>query len=335
MNFRSPLPAILLFILLPLSAPAAAQEINFLERLPTDQLDVRPPATRVSGTPGNIRIIDRSCRALPEEGLRRRIVDTAIQEWAYFGFSVDNLADTSIEELEPRDEFGRRIFERVPEAQAIRVADSIAGYWAATPDSNWIIEQQNGFWQEAGIGSRWRYFWSAAFISWVMCESGLAERAQFARAIAHHTYIDQAIRARDGLDQRAVYTAYDTGEAEIVPGDMLCRGSRPAYESIAERRRQLGQGARTHCDIVVKVDEAAGLISAIGGNVRGSVRLKLLPAGEAASGNLAPVPYFGRNIFSHLKLNAEPIEANALDNSPSMQVVESQGMQRALAGHGR
>ena len=110
---------------------------------------------------------------------------------------------------------------------------------------------------------------------------------QFQRAIAHHAYIDQAIRARDGRVPQAAFAAYDMGEAPIAPGDLLCSARRPVYRAIADRRRQMGNGARTHCDIVVKVDEARERILVIGGNVRGVVALKLLkaqrPTGKAAS----------------------------------------------------
>lgn len=126
----------------------------------------------------------------------------------------------------------------------------------------------------------------------------------FQRAIAHHTYIDQAIRARDGLEPQAAFTAYDVGEAPIQPGDLLCRGTRPAYRNLAQRREHMGEGARTHCDIVVELDESAGHIHVIGGNVQGSVRKKILPGGIAGTGHFSPLPYGDRMIFSHLKLRA-------------------------------
>ena len=112
--------------------------------------------------------------------------------------------------------------------EAARVAASIAGYWAATPDSGWILQRQNASWRSQGLGARWRNAWSAAFISWIMCESGLGEAKQFQRVIAHHSYIDQAIQARRHGSPEAAYVAFDVGEVPVEPGDMLCRGSRPA-----------------------------------------------------------------------------------------------------------
>ncbi|MGB4247747.1 MAG: DUF2272 domain-containing protein [Pseudohongiellaceae bacterium] len=292
------------------------QQLSPLPRLSTEQLDVTPPSARVTGTPGSMRIIDRSCRSLPLSDVRRRIVNAAAQEWAYFGFSIDEQAA-----IQPPPSSQRRRGPGMSSEDATRLADSIAGFWAATPESDWILERQNQNWETNGTGARWRDAWSAAFISWVMCESGLGDTAQFKRAIAHHTYIDQAILASDGRDTSAVFTAHEPGTREIVPGDMLCRGSRPAYRTIAERRAQLGVGARTHCDIVVKVDESNGKIMVIGGNVRGSVRLKVFPAVRDGSEPLRPLGDNGRILFAHLSLKADAIEGEALDNSPSVQML--------------
>ena len=298
-------------------ASLQAQPTESLDRLPADVLDVRSPIERVVGTPGSMRITDRSCRSMPLSDVRRRIVDTAVQEWAYFGFSVDD------QQQSPSQQMQRSTFPRMNAGEGARVASSIAGYWAATPDSDWILQRQNANWNAEGAGARWRHAWSAAFISWVMCESGLAEPAQFRRAIAHHTYIDQAIRATDGLDNRAVFTAYDPGQAAIEPGDLLCRGSRPNYRTLAERRSQLGDGARTHCDIVVKVDTHAQKIMVIGGNVRGSVRMKVMAAAQHTGQALRPLSDNGRALFAHLKLEAPSIALNALDETPTLQVFPS------------
>ena len=102
--------------------------------------------------------------------------------------------------------------------------------------------------------------------------------------------------------------------------DLLCSARRPAYRSIAERRRQMGVGARTHCDIVVKVDPSRRRILAIGGNVRGAVSLKLLPAADGPDGSLRPLAG-RRRIFAHLKLRAPSIAADALDHTPTMRAV--------------
>jgi hypothetical protein len=305
------------------AASLQAQPSESLDRLPADVLDVRSPIERVVGTPGSMRITDRSCRSMPLSDVRRRIVDTAVQEWAYFGFGVDDQLQAQPFPASPSQPMQRGTFPRMSAGEGARVASSIAGYWAATPDSDWILQRQNANWNAEGTGARWRHAWSAAFISWVMCESGLGETAQFRRAIAHHTYIDQAIRATDGLDNSAVFTAYDPGQAAIEPGDLLCRGSRPSYRTLAERRSQLGDGARTHCDIVVKVDTQAQKIMVIGGNVRGSVRMKVMPAAQDNGQALRPLSDNGRALFAHLKLEAPSIALNALDETPTLKAFPS------------
>ena len=300
-----------------ISSDGFAQQTPF-DRLSPELLDVVPPSARVSGALGEMSIRQTSCETRPTTDVRRRIVDVAVQEWGFFGF---NVVDQTIQERrDPRTPGTRGRRPRLNAAESARIADSIGGYWAVTPDGSWIIDRQNGRWNgSASITSRWRDAWSAAFVSWVMCEGGLGDRSQFRRAIAHHTYIDQAIRARDGGEPQAAFTAYDAGEAAIEPGDLLCTGSRPGYRTIAERRRQMGVGARTHCDIVVKVDNASERILTIGGNVGGSVTMKLQPATRTQDNLLRPLARGRRPVFAHLKLRADSIEADALDNSPTIK----------------
>jgi len=307
-----------------------------LDRLAPDVFDVVPPSALVRGAPGRMTIIQApACRTLSTEETRRRIVDVAVQEWGFFGFQVVDRTNSSTDDndgvasgdagqgggFSPDPARGPQRRPRPSVQESARVAASIAGYWAVTPEGSWIVERQNDSWKgPRGVAARWNAPWSAAFISWVMCEAGLGGRSQFQRAVAHHTYIDQAIRARDGRGSEAAFVAYDTGEAEIAPGDLLCSSRRPTYRTIAERRRQMGVGARSHCDIVVKVDEAGERVLAIGGNVRGSVSLKVFPVVRAAGKPLRLVDTGGaeRPMFAHLKLRANPIDANALDTSPTI-----------------
>ena len=309
------------------SAQSTSQPVsqpNYSERLPRSILDVNPPASRVVGNPGDMAYLGGSCQSHPTETVRKRIVDIAVQEWAYFGYEILDLTESR----DSNPNYIRQPWRRtiINPDEAIRAASSIAGYWSATPASAWILERQNQSWEARGAGSRWRNPWSAAFISWVMCEGGLGEPQVFRRAIAHHSYIDQAITAIDENEPLAAYTAIDPGTEEIAPGDLLCRGSRPAYRSIEDRRQQLGMGARSHCDIVVKLDPANDRIMLIGGNVRSWVRLKMLPAEINASGLLAPVPYNGRNIFAHLKLRTKTDSATSLEQSPTLSTLSCEEM---------
>ncbi len=309
---------------------ASAQAMDY-RRLPGKVLDVTPPSEHVRGGIGQMSVRPITCRAVPAAQTRRRIVDVAVQEWSYFGFPILDQTRLDDETAFEGPSSWRARFPSLPQEEVVRVADSVAGYWAATPQGAGMVARQNSAWNGPwGIEGRWADPWSAAFVSWVMCESGLGDTGQFQRAIAHWSYIDQAIRARDGNAPRAGFIAHDLGEKAVVPGDLLCSSRRPVYRSIADRRRQMGIGARAHCDIVVKVDEAANRIYAIGGNVRRSVTLKLLPAVRGQNGNLLAVnPQEGdlygddiRPMFAHLKLRAEAIEAGALDNSPTIKSLD-------------
>ena len=306
------------------AAVLAGQSPSTTDRLPPERLDVLPPSARVTGSLGSLSVHERSCqrRDLPDASLRHRIVDVAAQEWGYFGLAVVDYTGPGPFNRSRRR--GRRGWSLLNPTDTVRVADSIAGYWTITPEGSWIIENQNKRWVSSGTDSRWRTPWSAAFISWVMCESGLAEMDEFRRAVAHHTYIDQAIRARDGANASSAYMAFDIGEAEISPGDLLCSGRRPAYRSLAERRRQLGEGARTHCDVVVKLEPSRNRILTIGGNVRSTVGLKLLPAVSDDTVGLRPDGGV-RPLFAHLRLTADPIGAGALDESPTMRELACRG----------
>ena len=299
-------------------ASVAFAQGSSLDRLPPALLDVLPPTERVSGAPGSMTIRRTSCGNLAMEVVRRRIVDIAVQEWAFFGFRV--VDQTNIDAGRRAAPRPRRRW-RPSSAESGRTASSIAGYWAVTPQGSWILNAQNAIWNgPRGVTAWWRYPWSAAFVSWVMCEAGLGDASRFQRAVAHHTYIDQAIRAVASDETPAGFTAHDIGTAPIVPGDLLCSARRPAYRSIAERRRQMGAGARTHCDIVVQLDADRARILAIGGNVRGTVGLKLLPAAIAPGGDLHPAGG-ARPAFVHLKLRAAPIEADAFGRTPTMRAV--------------
>lgn len=306
-----------------LCAPVAAAQTLHFERLAPELLGVSPPSMRVTGAPGRMEVREAACRDFPLPAIRQRIVDIAIQEWAFFGFPVVDQTALDDDSAPPPEQRRRRPW--LGAGESARVADSIAGYWASTAEGAWILERQNREWNGPdGIGARWRDPWSAAFISWVMCEAGLAESRRFRRAIAHHSYIDQAIQARDGAAAEAAYLAHDVGETGIEPGDLVCSARRPRYGTLAERRSDLGSGIRSHCDIVVEVDAERARVLAIGGNVRGAVSLKLLPAEFEGTGDARTVRAIGRGrraVFAHLSLRAPRLAQPAFDSSPTIQAL--------------
>ena len=316
--------------------PTHAQLAPF-ERLPAAELAVMAPSARVVGEPGSMRIAPAPCPSTDEPGLRRRILEIAAQEWGYFGFHI--VDETAIDDNDGRDRFrsSRRPFSWLDPAESARVAASIAGYWAVTRDGAWILERQNSHWNgPEGVAARWRDPWSAAFISWVMCESGLGSEDRFRHHIAHHVYIDQAIEARDDPASAAAFVAYDVGERPLEPGDMVCRARRGAYRSIAERRRDIGVGVRSHCDIVVGIEPERGRILAIGGNVRGRVSLKLLPAEFRPPGDdhvATSIGRGGRSVFAHLELRASSVEADAFEKTATLRAAAARGDQRVALEH--
>ncbi len=315
----------LVWVLAGTGAPSVAHaQEAYLGRLPEVGGGGAVPSARIAGLHGTMRVTASSCPSFPLSTARRRIVELSAQEWAYFGFSVtDRMQPPDRDEgtNDPgwssvlRSDTWRRLsrdFSRIRGSDFSRIVPSIAGYWAATPDGAVMLERQNALWNRSnGIGTRWRDPWSAAFVSWVMCEEGIADVSSFQRSIAHREYIDQAIRSRDGAAPDAAFVAYDMGEAEIVPGDLLCSGTRSGYRTIDQRRKQMGLGASTHCDAVVSVDSEAGVILAIGGNVRRSVSLKRLPAVRELGVHLHPRD----NFFAHLKLRTDAIQDDALMSS--------------------
>lgn len=327
-----------LLILLPLalvclhnSADGQSNTVIFAERLDTEILSVEPPSSRVKGSPGNLAVARKSCPDTPTtHNLRQRILDIAVQEWGYFGFNIVDQTET------PQSTVSR---ERRRTAwfgieESTRLAKSIAGYWSVTPDGSWIIDRQNTVWRgDSGIGARWRDPWSAAFISWVMCEAGITNNKAFRPAIAHHAYIDQAIRARDNNDESSAYRALNVGEEPIIPGDLLCSARQHGYRNLGDRRRYIDEGARTHCDIVVHIDHVNDRILVIGGNVRGRVSMKLLYASvrdKSADAVIhAQVGHEGRLVFAHLKLQIEPpIQLDALLETPTIHELTNNSVTR-------
>ncbi len=129
--------------------------------------------------------------------------------------------------------------------------------------------------------------WSAAFISYVMHQSGL-DGGQFRYAAAHWQYVKAAFSG----DQQYAYRACDPRHTQPRQGDLLCysRGAL-APEDFAAWRSGIsrpGFSAASHCEIVVMVDRTASKMETVGGNVLQSVtrrRLKLNQEGHLSSGH--------------------------------------------------
>ncbi|TQD46365.1 DUF2272 domain-containing protein [Lysobacter aestuarii] len=115
--------------------------------------------------------------------------------------------------------------------------------------------------------------WSAAFISYVMVQSGVPG---FRSSPSHVDYVRDAYRNPD-----SPFTLLDPDSASPARGDLLCyvRGDASSVDGHAGLVRWLAANPSSslamHCDVVVNVDgKQADLV---GGNVQHSVTMRMLP----------------------------------------------------------
>lgn len=279
-------------ILLVLLAAAPAAPVLGAE--PASRVDAISRPRAVTAKPGAT-----VCTPHPADAtMRQRIVDVAAGAWQRFRFPVLDLSRADLRRLPAGGEFailppsknprrGRitpRLMRMGTFEDSRRIDEAIGSYWAVIPIGRQavppVIERQNAIWQ-AYHGAGWAQPWSAAFISWVMCEAGLTD-AQFLKSPVHWAYIDQAIRKasskRGSPGDTALFTALDPTAATPRPGDLICADRYPGnrYATVADRRAFMGTNRPTHCDVVVKVDRRRLRLHAIGGNVVNSVTLKVL-----------------------------------------------------------
>jgi hypothetical protein len=262
--------------------------------------------------------VDTSCpQGGPSAETRQDIVDMAALEWAAFDFPRLSFArDKSFAiipaGLSPKisETSGRGTSPRLISIGAMEddssVRARIGAYWAAVPGAYTdVISRQNQLWSASGGRAGWAEYWSAAFISYVMCKAGLTN-AQFVRAESHREYIQAAIRARQTSDKKYLYHAYDLSELLPSPGDIICAAreeSANAINSIADFNAS-SHGAY-HCDIVVGYDtditkKPPGFVYAIGGNVLNAVTMTETPVGSGMRLKPLKAPH-ARNWFAILR----------------------------------
>jgi hypothetical protein len=133
--------------------------------------------------------------------------------------------------------------------------------------------------------------WSAAFISYVIRQSGVAANA-FQFANAHRAYIYDAFAASmaeqaNGAGDR-LYRACPLATTKPRPGDLICAQREPSLadaseEVVRERiRAELAGGTdarsvrRAHCEVVASIDAGARKVYSIGGNVNQAVTARKL-----------------------------------------------------------
>jgi hypothetical protein len=141
-------------------------------------------------------------------------------------------------------------------------------------------ERENGFWQH--IVQYWKEAlnitnidtptdvgnvpWSAAFISWVMKQSGAGNQFQY--NASHSVYIRGAIKKRKDQIADAAFIAFKIDEVSPEVGDLVCapREKGVTYDTT--------ENYISHCDLVVA--KRSNEIDIIGGNVSNSVTQKTL-----------------------------------------------------------
>jgi hypothetical protein len=222
---------------------------------------------------------EQNCAPARGAGLRQRLVDLAVQEWARFGYPIARRAG-DVSALFPA--LAGRDLSTAPynENDPLLLA-AVGGYWAALSSVNsgdvadvggHEIAERNDTWTRTASEFRhndgWRTPWSAAFISWLMCDAGAAP---FARSWAHRDYVDAAIAAADGGPPH-LYHAYTPTRAPAV-GDLICAHRADYRTDLAARREEPSALGDMHCDLVVDVNVPARAVLAIGGNVENGVTL--------------------------------------------------------------
>jgi hypothetical protein len=267
-----------------------------------------------------------SCPTHPiDDGLRQRIIDVAAHEWAEFDFPRlslrplvgYNVLPPGISPDQRKTRASGGFVARVLPVGAMEddaaVRMHIGRYWASTPQAERVFRRQNETWSASRGRAGWTEYWSAAFVSYVMCMAGL-KNEEFGRSGSHVSYIRAAVEMRDGLRSGYAYTAYDIIEITPAPGDIICAARDDPDHSIDRLSdfRQNPNHNSYHCDIIVGFDNRrprlAGVAYAIGGNVINSVSLTETPIGN---GHLIKVrsPH-GRNWFTVLRLTAAAGQAS-------------------------
>ena len=118
--------------------------------------------------------------------------------------------------------------------------------------------------------------WSAAFVSWLMCEAGFS-LDQFQRNSAHSLYVGYARANPD----RAAHTVHDIRQIAPAAGDLLCAVLAPVLSSLDDL--PMDAFHPMHCFLVTAVSGSQADI--IGGHVGtrlAKIRVRLIESGVNA-----------------------------------------------------
>jgi hypothetical protein len=265
--------------------------------------------------------VSMASASCPQTGVnsatRQEIIDEAAKQWSLFRFprfALTNVAAYNVlpPGISPDERRSKADGAFVPRVLPVgyfeddkEVRKLIGNYWASVSDYADIYKHQNEIWKSSDGKAGWAQYWSAAFVSYVMCMAGLTDN-EFKRNSAHVEYIRPAVEQRDGRVSGYGYTAYDLKETTPAPGDLMCAAREDEERKIndlASFKANLGH-ASYHCDIVVGFDvtqpKEAGVVYAIGGNVINAVSLTEAPISKGTVTKVLTPS--GRNWFTILKL---------------------------------
>ena len=175
---------------------------------------------------------------------KKRVVDSANEEWARFGYQT-------------RDKDGNWIQIGYKEDDDRGFAQRVGDYWRNIGRDN--IDGNDG-----------TYYWSSAFISFVMGNAGRLFGIPFKETSSHSRYIRQYVKNRKESKTNAPFVAYRLHELPAEVGDLVCYAREDTEDDPYDRESSYP----SHCDIVVNKTDTE--IEVIGGNVNDSVSKKVL-----------------------------------------------------------
>ncbi len=170
-------------------------------------------------------------------------------------------------------------------------------------------------------GQDHNWYWSAAFVSWVMKKAGAGDRFRYSRK--HSVYISLAIRDFDVKREAAGFWGERLNSCRPSVGDIVCwsREAGVDYDS------QKGGDYDAHCDIIVAVD--ARYIWVIGGNVGNSVTKRPLPLDP--QGFLLPTTQNGETLFAIMQDRIGSVQPVAVPVDGDIAVAAARQRSEAVA----
>jgi len=202
-------------------------------------------------------------RVLPPEQVKAELLRLADQEWRAFGNQIVRHEPDRIvvDPVGRRTEDDRAVYPRM------------VGYWNAVGEAGFSsYEDCEGSWQRVTARKcPWHLPWSAAFISWLMLQSGVSE---FQPDASHSIYLQPILLGTQEQTKIPRLLAHNISEYAPRPGDLICATRSGAI--VSDWRQLIGQTVPMHCDLVVA--NSGDRVEAIGGNVFNAVSKSIFAA---------------------------------------------------------